>query len=617
MAKISASASEKIVALKKFKGLNENRGGDTKLAIGEASYTLNWQVTRDGDLRRRPGEVLIGVLSEDKPIIGMWNGWVAGYEFLLAACDGKVWIVYDGRTGTYPCTDIGNIGSVTSAHFFGFDSKAYILTGQDYYEWDGTTFKSVDGYIPLIATSIGPVGTAFAAGTLLEQINKLTSQRRVWISPDGTNTQFKLPEAGLDSIDYVLDLATDTLVPDIDYIANSYTGVVEFNSPPAMAPNAYEIGYTAGLASLDLREDVTAMKYSELYSGTADNRVFLYGDGSNKLLYSDIDYFGNPRADYFPDMNEVAVGDANTPVTGLIRHFSRLICYKLDSSWSISSSTLSLADGSLIPSFYVTAINRIIGNEAPGQVCLVLNSPRTLFHDELYEWHSSNAYSGNLTNDERQAKRISDRIYNTLRSFVIKNCVCYDDNPNQEYYIVYGGTALVHNYAIDAWYVYNNVYATGFGTINGVLHFGTDHGEVRAFSDIAKSDYDPEEGTVPIRAVWQSGSMDFGADYSRKYSSTLWVSVKPETNSYVEISIITDKKMDYAAKTVARGGSGFVTWDFRTFSFSDNTQAQIKKLRIKAKKFVYYKLVLTNEEINTTATVLGADIRSRQTGYAK
>lgn len=616
MARISSSTPERIVSIKQFKGLNENRDGDTKLALGEASYCLNWRVTRDGNLQRRPGHEIIDTLSAGHPVDGMWNGWVGGYEFILAGCHNAIYLVYDGRTGEFPCSVLASITTTNGVHFFGFDSKAYILNGANYYSWDGTTFGTVDGYIPLISNGIGPIGTSDAAGTLLEQINKLTPQRRVWISPDGTNKKFQLPEKGLTSIDYVKDLATNTDIAVSSYTKDIANGTVEFNTIPAKAANSYEIGYTA---ASDFRSQVVGMKYSELYSGASDNRVFLYGDGTNELFYSDIDYLGTPRADYFPDMNEVAVGDANTPVTGLIRHFSRLICYKLDSTWTISASTLSLADGSLIPSFYVTAINKIIGNEAPGQVRLVLNSPRCLFHDELYEWKSSNSFSGNLTYDERQATRISDRIYNTLRSFVIKNCICYDDNPNQEYYIVYNGTALVHNYAVNAWYMYDNVYATGFATIDGELYFGTETGEIRKFAEYLKSDDtgDPDNPYQAIEAEWQSGAMDFNADYMRKYSSALWVSVKPETNSYVEISIVTDRRTDFLPKFIARGTSGFPLWDFRSFSFADDTQPQVKKLRIKAKKFTYYRLIFANRELGTVATVLSADIRSRQTGYAK
>ena len=625
MARISNSAPEKVVQIKVFKGLHETKDSDTKIGLGEATQCHNFRITRDGNLKRREGNRVLLRLDDtiSHPIIGLWCGWVKGVEYILAACNGKLYKVYDGYTGNYTDTVIGNISaSSTHVHIFGFDEKAYILDGAGYYSWDGTTLVTVDGYVPLVANAIGPTGTAEAAGTLLEQVNKLTTGRRVWLSPDGTNDTFQLPEKPIVSLT-VTDLATgNPLVYQTDYDYSPALGTVTFlpDHIPAKAANSIEVEYDV---ASDFRNEVIGMKYSELYSGASDNRVFLYGDGSNELLYSDIDYDGRPRADYFPDMNEVAVGDENTPVTGAIRHFSRLIIFKNNSTWSLSSSTLSLADGSLIPSFYVNPVNRAIGNDVPGQVQLVLNSPRNLYNNELYEWKGS-SYSGNLTNDERQAKRISDRICNTLPTIPFSTAVCYDDNPNQCYYIVNSntGNALVHNYAVDAWYTVDNLYATGFVSLNGVLHWGNIYGEIQRYDTTLMSDlWGIDEDIVPIEAYYESGNMDFGADYYRKYSSTMWVSIKPESHSYGQVAVVTDKKEKLSETDIKEIGvsnnAGFANWSFDSLAFDDKTLPHIVKLKMKAKKFVYYKLLFHNNEPETVATILGVDIRMRQTGYAK
>jgi len=625
MARISSSNPEKVVQIKVFKGLHETKDSDTKIGLGEATQCHNFRITRDGNLRRREGNRVLLRLDSDisSPVIGMWSGWVAGTEYILAACKGKLYKVYDGSTGTYPGTELGSLdASATHVHIFGFDEKAYILDGDDYYSWDGATFGKVTGYIPLVANAIGPTGTAEAAGTLLEQVNKLTTGRRVWLSPDGTNATFQLPEKNLYSIGPVTNTSDGSTIDSSYYTTSTTNGTITFAAGhiPAKAVNSIEVEYDV---LSDFRDEIIGMKYSELYSGASDNRVFLYGDGSNELLYSDIDYDGKPRADYFPDMNEVAVGDENTPVTGAIRHFSRLIIFKNNSTWSLSSSTLSLEDGSLIPSFYVNPVNRAIGNQAVGQVQLVLNSPRNLYNNELYEWKGS-TYSGNLTSDERQAKRISDRICNTLPSIPVSTAVCYDDNPNQNYYIVNPttGYALVHNYAVDAWYTVDNLFATGFASVGGVLHWGNIYGEIQCYDTSLMSDlWGVDEDIVAINAYYETGNMDFGADYYRKYSSTMWVSIKPESHSFGKIAIMTDKKEQIDPSSIKNIGvsnnAGFANWSFESLSFDEKTLPHIIKLKMKAKKFVYYKLLITNDEPETTATILGVDIRMRQTGYAK
>ena len=611
MAQISGSVSDKIYPLKAFLGLNENPDGDTKLRIGEASVCRNWKVTRDGNLQRRPGLKTVATLEEGYAIRGLWTGYVAGTLKMLAAVNGKLYEVYDGGTASFTNTLIGLLDTTYRVHMFGFSSKVYIMNGVEYYEWDGTTFGAVEGYVPLVSNGIGPDGTEEAGGELLEGVNKLSQKRRAWISPDGNGTVFTLPEKGMSSIDYV-KLTSDDSAVSSGWTPDTTNGTVTFDTAPAKGTNTYEIGWTMP-AITSQRSQVTAMRFSEIYSGAADNRVFLYGDGSNELFYSGMDYWGQPRADYFPDLNEIGVGDANTPVTGAIRHYSRLIVYKLDSTWVVSQSSLTLADGTVTTAFYCTSVNKAIGNRAPGQVYLVLNSPRTLFGDDLYDWRSNSAYTGNLTADERQARRISDRIYSTLRTFDFPYCVCWDDNDAQEYYICYNHQALVHNYASDAWYYYDSFDAEALANIENLgLYIGTGDGRIQHLDPLAMDD-DGE----PIDAYWESGSISFNAEYSRKYSSTIWVSVKPQTSSYVEITAFTDRKPENIVKTIATGTGGFADWDFSSFNFADFDMAQVKRLRIKAKKFTYYKLAFKTEKAGSVATVLSANMRVRETGYVK
>ena len=154
--------------------------------------------------------------------------------------------------------------------------------------------------------------------------------------------------------------------------------------------------------------------------------------------------------------------------------------------------------------FYATPVNRSIGNVAPGQVRLVLNSPRTLHGRDLYEWRNATGYVSNLTIDERQAKRISDRITSTLAGFSSAQCYCWDDNDNQEYYICWQGQALVHHYAADAWTYYNNFSVACMVNFRGELYLGTLDGRLCHVSYTHRTDC----GEI-IRSYWESGSMAF------------------------------------------------------------------------------------------------------------
>lgn len=691
MATITSSAREKVFPCKAWLGLHESPDGDTKLKFGEAAVMRNWMITRDRNLKVRPGEDIISGLcrsyalitesdvedvrtdgdtssvltmyptaeaaadgkivlsgsavpvtvnnasdyagyywrssrfkvwqlvscetteqlhiwkmkrvravasSANPKVSGLWQGIVKGTEYVLAACDGKLWKLYDGEWGK---TEIGDVDTTQTVRIFGFSEIAYILDGKKYRQWDGTTYKEVEGYVPLVLVSAIPAG----GGTELEQVNKLTGKRRVQYSPDGEATVFQLPEISLTSVDSV----KINEQPVTGWTADAEKGTVTFSEAPTAGTNTVEIAYTVGT---NFRSQVEAMRFSELYNGAQDTRVFLYGDGSNQVFYSGLDTDGKARADYFPDLNVANIGESNTPVTGLIRHYSRLIAFKTESTYSISYSTITLEDGRITAGFYITPVNRTIGNSAMGQVMLVSNSPRTLHGQDCYEWSNVSRYSSNLSSDERQAKRISDRVFATLSGMDTEKCTCWDDDYSQQYFISCNGAALVHNYASDAWYYYSNFDAVCFLSFHGELYFGTSGGELRKLDDSEKSIAGDE-----IDAYWESGSMDFGEDFRRKYIAHIWIGLKPTENSEVIVTVQTDRKSVYSEKVVQKKMATFDDADFSDWSFSTNYKPFMQRLKIKAKKVTYYKIIFKSKSDSTGATVVALDMRVRYNGYVK
>ena len=610
MAEIKAQTNEKIFPIKAFLGLNQNPDGDTKLKMGEAAVMNNFRITRDRNLQRRPGTKIVVDTGSRTPVKGLWSGYVNGDEYILGACNGKLYKFWDAVSG-FQSTEIGEVNTQKDVYIFGFENKAYILDGSKYWQWDGDDLDEVVGYRPLVMTSIPPVGAASDESATLENINRLTGSRRVWLSPDGEHNVFKIPEAPA-TLDYVETTGGETVPTTAWQYAD---GELTFTDTPDQAVNAFEVGYTI---SNTFRGDVEHMQYAELFAGTQDTRVFLYGDGTNKTIYSSIDYNGRPRADYFPDLYEALVGDENTPITGMIRHYSSLACYKTDSAWSISASTLTTAEKLNIPAFYVTPVNKAIGLAAPGQVRLVMNSPFTLFGNDCYEWKNSSYYTSNLTRDERQAKRVSDRVWSALKKYDIEGCYCFDDNDNQEYYICYGGNALVYNYAVDAWSEYSGFPVSCMVSHGGNLYIGSPDGRLKHVDYNYPNDNMTDTSTGDmVNAYWESGSMGFGQEYMRKYSAALWVGIKPEAYGEVTVTAETDKKDGLNEKIVASEQTSFAKISFAHWHFDMTSKSTMKRLKIKAKKFVFYKLIFRCEANFARATIVAADIKVRFTGLAK
>jgi len=595
MAKVRTGTDGSVYTIKRWLGLSENPDGETELKFGEAAVMRNFRVTREGSLQIRPGYSAKCTLA-DSPVRGLWSGYVGGALCLLAACGGRVWSI---GTDSWAAEEIGTIADAQTT-FFGFSQKVYLLDGTDYYVWDGTgSLAAVGGYVPIVATATPPPG----GGMLLEGVNKLTGKKRQQFSPDGAAAVFQLAEKGVTSIDSVKVGGT---VVTTGFTPSTSAGTVTFAAAPASGTNTIEIAWTKGTGD---RAKITAMRFSELFNGTNNTRVFLYGDGTNQAVYSGLDENGRPSAEYFPDLNILDAGSENTPVTGLIRHFSRLIVFKSDSAYSVQYSAITLDDSTVTAGFYVTPINRAIGHAAPGQVALIENNPWTLFGGAAYEWKSS---SGSLTIDERQAVRRSDRVSKTLSAFDLSACTVFDDNERQECYIVCADKALVYSYAADAWYCYHHFPAACMVSVRGEVCFGTADGRVMHLSRSYRND-----ALEKIDAYWESGAISFDHDWRRKASCAIWVAMKPESQARLTVGAQSDRTSNYAEKVLSAGLSTFSNVSFGHFSYGTNRQPQVKRLKMKVKKFTYYKLIFSSLSASAAATVLAADLQVSDIGNVK
>lgn len=594
MATISTKDDSKVFTIKKFLGLNESTDGDTQLKMGEASVLDNFEITSEYHLRVRPGYNVLH--SFNGPVRGMWHGYVAGGEVTVCAADGAVWNITENGAES-----IGDILDAPTT-FFGFGDKLYMLNGAEYLVWDGIGYvESVGGYVPVIVTASAPGG----GGTTLEPVNMLTGKRRVKFSADGESTVYHLPETNVTSIDFVFVEGAEQTE---GFTVDKGAGTVTFSSAPAQGSNNVQIFYNVANT---LREKIEKMRFSEFFNGSSDTRVFLYGDGSNKAYYCGVTENGEASAEYFPDLYEVQIGTVNTPITAMARHYSKLLVFKPEAVYATSYSAITLEDGSTTAGFYTVPIHRAIGNEAPGQVQLVNNYPRSFCAGNIYEWRLATT----LYADERNAKNISDRVQRSMNNADVSKIHTFDNDMTHEYFVFLGdeaGTVLVNNYEIGVWYMYTGLPAACACCDGTTMYLGFSDGRVVDFDHI----YTTDDGKV-INSRYESGNMAFDADFKRKTSSIIWVSMKPAVNARILISARSDKKSDYAEKEVVSNLSGFDHVNFWHFSFLTNRAPQMERVKLKVKKFVYYKLVITSGSSHGDVTVLGIDQKVRYTGNVK
>lgn len=615
MAQIKGTDNSSILKIQAFLGLNENPDGDTTLKVGEMAEMRNFRITQDKHLQIRPGSKTLLSLADalsslgqgntqdgaETRVYGVWRGIAGASEHILASFGGHIW---DIDTKNSAAKDKGSapMGEVS---FFGFGGKVYLLGGGEYKSWDGgtdTAFATVEGYVPLLQTATTPKGE----GTLVENVNRLTGKRRVQFSPDGTATVFQLPEKDINEVSSVKSGGE----PVTNCTMDLENGTVTFPAAPAAGTNTVEIEYRKGDGA---RSEVTGMKYSELFNGATDTRVFLYGDGTNRAVYSGVPFAtGRESAEYFPDLYEMTVGESNTPLTALVRHYSRLMAFKTDSAWAILQGEIGLADGGSTAAFYVQPVNRQFGNEAPGQVRLLENNPLTMDAGSVYQWRSGSSYASYISNNENNAKRISDRVASTLKGFDLKKVLTANIKADHEFWFLHGTRALILNYANDSWYLYDGLPFSRIVEYEGTVIGFSDDGAVVEFSQKYRSD-----NGAPIDCYAATGAMDFDKDWLLKYSPMIFVAMQPAANARIKVTVETNRRSDYPEKTVAYSLATFLHVDFNHFSFATNRKPQVKKVKMKVKKATFYRLIFKSNSASATATVIETDIRLRYAGNVK
>ena len=640
--------SEKTYTVDHFFGLNESDIGETEFKQGEATICENFYITDGYNLRSRPG-IRRWVQKNERAVYNtyrhFWSGYIGETKCLVAfgLRPGEPYITVFSEHGTSTVVTNANVTHVVQ------NGKRLCAVAEDmqdpsivrmfYVDYrqgeDGAwniQLEEAEAYIPLIFSGAEPTG----GGTAMENLNVLTDKFRLGFFGKESVKAFTL----LPSVSAVLsiDIGGVKNTPENLGSFDTETKVFTFNEAPA---DQSEIVFICAMESTELaqaRQKFLRMRHTE-YFGTVESRVFFYGDGTNVCYYTSEPAFaydngyGSKIADgaqiqdgtekpvglYLPAANEIAVDFSDSPITAMTRDYTRMLVFKPDGVDAISYSSMTLADGKVIAGFYRHTVNREFGHDAMGQVVLVNNYPRTFTHNSLYEWRVSTAYR-----DERFAKCVSQKIAKTLARVDPRKVVVCDDERTKTYYAFMNdedGTVIVNRYDLDAWSIYKSRLTKNvthaFTAFDQVIFAAG--GELFTFDSEATFDDNEEIGgaLVPFESRWEGGYYAFGADFLRKYSSLIWVSVKPEALSQLEITVKTDRRDDYISKIVGTNLLDFAKIDFSNFSFLTNKAPKMQRIKLKVKKFVYYKMIFKVTKPGARATVLGYDQQVRFSSQVK
>ena len=623
------SSSEKMFTVDRFLGINQEADGRTELQMGEASEMLNFAITDGFNLTTRKAihRVPFGANRAPERILASWAGFLSAesdHEFLVVVDfhqgEDRIFWYYKGADGMERHVQTGALGLTdwenSFVKIFAFNGRLWIMSRGNTVCYENGAFAVQEPYIPKVIAGASPSG----GGEQIENINLLINKRRIDYSSDGEATAYTLPEEAVSLEKITIDGMNVPISEAGSYDAQAR--VFTFTTAPVKGVGNVEFTYASWAGDGEKnRLEILSMPLVEAYNGATDTRLFFGGKG-NVCYYTGVTEAGEATPLYVPAMNYVSVDMTGAGVTGLTRHYSRLLVFTRDGTYALSYEPVTLPGGTVTAGFYLRAVNREFGNDVLGQVQTVDNYPRTITRDGIYEWKvSTSTYS-----DERYARRVSGRVQGYMENADIQNVVTCDDSLDKTYYVFLNdglGTVLVNRYALakeNLWCVYRSGLTEGVKqafVFNGVVHFTTGT-EVFAFRGTGNYDDATVDGgePVPIDCLWKSGFMSFGADFKRKFSSEIYISMLQEGSAGLTITAESDKRSEYAVKSVNYNIFSFENLDFGNFTFETMIAPKIKRIRLKVKKFVYYRLVLRNQP-GQRATVLSYDQKIRYGSMAK
>ena len=225
--------------------------------------------------------------------------------------------LYDYNLRTKTSTQIKASGMKPARSVgFVFNNILYIKDGLKYYEYNGTTIKEVEGYIPNIA-----IHNMISGKTeMIQESNLLTDYVREQYIPDGTKTTFYLSQKEIDNGLEVWDISgVQPVQITTGFSVDAVNGEVEFTTAPAAATTA-TIEFKYSKAS-DGRATADKCKLACVF----DNRIFMSGNENhpNLLIWSGLN---NPR--YIGNTSYSALGNDTAQVKALVPGNNALWSFK-------------------------------------------------------------------------------------------------------------------------------------------------------------------------------------------------------------------------------------------------------------------------------------------------
>ena len=496
----------------RFEGFDGIDGFAAHSGGATVSDMVNFRILEDGSIEKRCGYRRIGefIAAPD----AFWCGRVFGKLYLYAWLNNYTYR-YDFSTGT-----VSRVGKPIGEHdlskpkFFFFGGELYISTADGIHKIaDNGFMHEMYGYAPLV----GKDWTNDLVGEINEPLNIMNRRARFTYTVSDTPSIFF-------RVLYPVKTINSVKVNGIELESSRYYFDPLYNSvniSKLEARDRVEIAVTFDLEDSPQLTSLLASDHIEVFGGMSNSRIFAWSDTAGSMVYStgyispaeeaannEVYNMPNWQYLYFPEGYEFKVGNGDSPIKAITRHYDRLLFFTERDVWMADNETCALEP---IPTMN---INSKRGCSVNGGVALAGNDPISIGNGELLRW-TSDTDELNECNAYCISRPISHLIPEgffanaKVVSFSGRSEVWFYDPTNTE------GIVWIYNWEKKMWYRFEGILADHIFDAEGQICFIRDN-YIYRFDESAIYDYYDETGISYIKARLESGYIELGSEKSRR-----------------------------------------------------------------------------------------------------
>jgi hypothetical protein len=581
-----------------------------KIGANKTSKTINMWF-QNGELGKRYGQSFVEDTEiVESPAFASYKNLYKG--FIIKHCGTKMY-KQDPTTGAI--TTIYSGLTAIKGSFFKFNSNLYYIQSGKFLIWDGATAVAVTPYIPLVIINRTPSG----GGNVNEQYNRIGAGFINAFNGTGANVAYTLTDKNLDATPIVASYdsgVTWDKIEGVDFTVNRTTGVITWTVLQPIGTNNIRVkAYKTDQAAID---SILNCFYAIPFGGQNDNRMFIGGNGTGYYYYTGISSAG-VDATYWAYNNYNIIGNSDEDIKGFGKFYDVLTIHKVSGeifgvtyTWDgtkgiFNSFQINDQYGCDCPGTMQSINNQLVWLTTKYGVCILVGTtvggqrnafpisrninPRLMKDNNLIS-------ASSVSHNGRYWLCVNDKVY--LWDFTITPYVD-TGNPDKSAELL-------------SWWYFDNINAHSFITDAQELYYiNRTSGKTVKIRKDKFSDFG-----LAIKSLYKLPSMDLGGGVYEFDVMTMWVDIRSDTRTQINIKYITSDGIDVETEPgiIDVGSFSIPGFSIPNFTLNVSGVKQTFVFQPAETKIDLYGVEFSNEEIDRDMNISNI-VLSYKTGKSK